>query len=96
MKELCVPIPHFGEKEIAEINLIVGKQKLTYEFRVESFPWDVKDELNTKDDTLTRSLARITRLKSAIESYDKEWELIQIFTPNENARYIQVLYRKKH
>jgi hypothetical protein len=95
MKDLCVPVPNFGEQEIADIELKVGGQKIKYSFRVESFPWDVEDDLNIDGDEITRSLARIHRLKKAIESYNPEWELIQIFTPNENAHFIQVLYRKK-
>jgi hypothetical protein len=95
MKDLCVPIPNFGEQEIADIELRVGDEKILYSFRVESFPWDVEDELSIEDDEITNSLARIHRLKKAIESYDPGWELIQIFTPNENAQYIQVLYRQR-
>ncbi|MBA7530940.1 hypothetical protein ES705_23151 [subsurface metagenome] len=95
MRELCVPIPHFGEEQSAEILLKVGKKQMSYNFRVVSFPWDVIDEYTNDDDEITRSLARITRLKNAIKSYNKEWELIQIFTPLEDAKYIQVLYRKR-
>jgi len=95
MKDLCVPIPNFGDQEIADIELRIGDKKITYSFRVESFPWDIKDELSTKDDEITNSLARIHRLKKSIESYDPGWELIQIFTPNENAQHIQVLYRRR-
>lgn len=96
MKDLCVPIPNFGEAEIADIELRVGEKKISYSFRVESFPWDVEDELSIADDDVSASLARIYRLKRAIEGYDKDWELIQIFTPNDNAHYIQVLYRKRN
>jgi hypothetical protein len=39
MKDLCVPIPNFGEDEIADIELRVGDQKISYSFRVESFAW---------------------------------------------------------
>jgi hypothetical protein len=95
MKDLCIPIPGFGENEIAELHLKVGDQKISYDFRVESFPWDIDDELNGNSDEITQSLARISRLKSAIQNYDKSWELIQIFTPADHASYIQVLYRKK-
>jgi hypothetical protein len=96
MKDLCVPIPNFGEDEIADIDLRVGDQKISYSFRVESFPWEVEDELSVTDDDVSASLARIYRLKRAIEGYDRDWELIQIYTPNENARYIQVLYRRRN
>lgn len=96
MKDLCIPVPGLGEEEVAELHLKVGDQKISYDFRVESFPWDVEDELNNADeDDISRSLARITRLKNALNGYDKEWELIQIFTPAENAHYIQALFRKK-
>jgi hypothetical protein len=94
MKDLCVPIPNFGEDEIADIDLRVGDEKISYSFRVESFPWEVEDELSVADDDVSASLARIYRLKRAIEGYDKTWELIQIYTPNDNARHVQVLYRK--
>lgn len=95
LKDLCIPIPGFGENEIAELHLKVGDKKMSYDFRVESFPWDIQDELNGDSDQLTTSLARISRLKAAIENYDKSWELIQIFTPADTSRFIQVLYRKK-
>ena len=96
MKDLCVPIQNFGEDEIADIELRVGDERISYSFRVESFPWEVEDELSVADDDVSASLARIYRLKRAIEGYDKDWELIQIFTPNDNARHIQVLYRKRN
>ena len=95
MKDLCIPVPDFAEDEIAEIELRVGGKKIQYSFRVESFPWEVEDELSVTDDDVSASLARIYRLKRSIESYDRDWELIQIFTPSENAQHIQVLYRKR-
>ncbi|NJK97261.1 MAG: hypothetical protein HC905_22250 [Bacteroidales bacterium] len=59
--------------------------------------WETDDDLaNLSSDHLSRSLARITRLKNSLENYNKEWELIQIFTPAENSKFIQVLYRKRN
>lgn len=95
MKDLCIPIPDFGDHEIADIELSLGENKVRFNFRVVSFLWDDVDGLAGDMDELSLSLARITRLKKDIESYDKNWELIQIFTPAENASHIQVLYRKK-
>ncbi len=95
MKDLCVPIPDFGDEEFAELELRIGKKKIKYDFRVVSFPWDAEDELSLSADELEISLARIHRLKKEIEGYDKNWELIQIFNPSEDASHIQVLYRKK-
>ncbi len=95
MKELCIPIMQFGEDQSAEISLKVGKTKISFEFQVASFPWEVEDDLSNGDDPISKSLARISRLKNSISNYDPEWELIQIYTPLENAKFIQVLYRKK-
>ena len=95
MKDLCVPVPGLGENEFAEIELKIGEKKTKLNYRVVSFPWEVEDELSGGGDELELSLARITRLKAAIESYDKDWELLQIFNPSENTNHIQVLYRKK-
>lgn len=94
MKELCVPIMHFGEDESAEILLRVGDKKIHYNFRVVSFPWDVTDEYSNGEDELSKSLARITRLKNAIKNYNPAWDLVQIYTPLDDAKFIQVLYRK--
>jgi len=95
MKELCVPIMHFAEDETAEILLKVGGKEIQYNFRVVSFEWDVEDEFSNGADELSKSLARITRLKNSIKNYDSAWELIQIYTPLDDAKFIQVLYRKK-
>ena len=95
MKDLCVPIPNFGDEQFADIEIKVGKRQMNFNYRVVSFPWDLEDDLRTDSDELELSLVRIYRLKKAIEGYDKNWELIQIFNPAENASNIQVLYRKK-
>lgn len=97
MKDLCVPIPNLKDNQIAKLEVTVGEEKLKYEFRVESFLWETdEDQLKFPNDHLSLSLTRISRLKKAIESYDNTWELIQIFTPSENSKFIQVLYRKRN
>jgi len=95
MRELCIPIPGFNSDQSAEIKLKIGKEEIGYDFKVVSFPWDIEDELSVERDELSKSLARITRLKTAINEYSQKWELIQIFNPAEDASFIQVLYRKK-
>ncbi|MCD6596358.1 MAG: hypothetical protein J7L04_01645 [Bacteroidales bacterium] len=95
MRELCVPVFGLDENENAEILLKVSGKKIQYNFRIVSFKWDDDDDLSQANDEISISLARIARLSNAIKSYDKAWELIQIFNPSENAKFIQVLYRKK-
>jgi hypothetical protein len=95
MREICIPIPNLRNSEIAEVEVTLAGQKIKYNFRVESFPWELNQEFSLITDPLEKSLARIYKLKSAIEGYDKAWELIQIFNPDEHADHIQILYRKK-
>jgi hypothetical protein len=95
MREISLPLPILKDDEIVEIVLTAGKSGKLEEFRYEAFPWDVPAELSECKDETSLSLARISRLKKAIESYDKSWELIQIFAPLERSGVIRVLYRKR-
>lgn len=95
MRQINLPLPYIHENDPVEISVLIGEEKKEVSFKLASFLWDDEDELNQKKDKTSLQLARITRLKKAIEDYDKEWELIQIFAPLENAKYIRVLYRKR-
>lgn len=95
MRDLIIPIQNFDEKDKIEIEVKVGVDKLINQYKLESFSWEVKDDLVAADDEVSKSLARIQRLKNAIREYDKEWEVIEILTPSKDAATIQVLYRKK-
>ena len=87
MREISLPLPVLLEN--------VGNNRKTQNYKVVSFQWDIVDELAKDSDPTSISLARISRLKKWIESYDKAWDLIQIFAPLENSEFIRVLYRKK-
>lgn len=95
MKEICIPIPYLKDQEIADVEVTLAGKKIRYNFRVESFPWELGNEFAQLADPLEKSLARIYKLKNSIESYDRSWELIQIFNPDEHSDHIHVLYRKK-
>jgi len=97
MKEICIPISNLGEDEIADVIVTIGGKKMSYSFRVESFPWSVDAEKASMDeDSFHATLDQIIQLRSSIANYDNDWELIQIFTPRPGATHIQVLYRKKN
>ncbi len=87
MKDVSIPLPDFLDKQIAEIEVKINGKKRQYNFRVESFRWEPEDEVYETE-------KRIRMLRSALEKYDKGWELIQIFRPKENSKFIQVLYRQ--
>ncbi len=95
MKDLCIPIPNFNDCDYAEIELRVGDKKEIYDFRIEPIFWDIEDEFSQTDDEALLSPSKIDQLKKAIHEYDKNWELIQIYSPSKVSKTIQVLYRKK-
>ena len=94
MKDICIPIPHFEENQIAEVAVTVNGKKQLFNFRVESFPWSLTHAEDPGTDSLEVT-EKISELRNLIESYDKNWELIQIFTPKSEAHYIQVLFRQR-
>ena len=91
MHDICVPIPHFKDNEIAEVEVKIGDKRSSFNFRVESFSWEFSDS----DFSEVPIEQKIAHLRNNIESYDKGWELVQIFTPPQGSKYIQVLFRQR-
>jgi uncharacterized protein YtpQ (UPF0354 family) len=77
MRELCIPIDIGAE--LAEVEVKIEKTNQKFQYRLESFPWEVDDK-DIKDG-ITVDLLKIYKLKKTIAEYDKDWELIQIYTP---------------
>lgn len=94
MKEIRIPLTDFKEDQTAEVTVNIAGKIQKYEYRVESFPWS-KAENQSKDDIVAQSLTKIYSLKEHIDGYNKDWELLQIYTPLEDAKYVQVLFRRK-
>jgi hypothetical protein len=93
MKELCIPIPNFMENQIADVEVTINGKKRKYSFRVESFPWNgIHDGTSDDDHSL---LVKIDKLRDNIKNYEKGYELVQIYTPREDAKFIQVLFRQR-
>ncbi len=86
MKEISIPLPDFIDKQIAEIEVKINGKKRLFNFKVESFRWEPENELWS-------SVEKIRMLQQEIENYDKSWELIQIFKPKPESKFIQVLFR---
>ncbi|HEY9164542.1 MAG TPA: hypothetical protein VIS48_00100 [Candidatus Kryptonia bacterium] len=88
MKDVSIPLPDFVDRQIAEIEVKINGKKRQYNFRVEAFRWEPEDEKWTVEE-------KIKLLQKGLASYDKSWELIQIFKPKEDSKFIQVLYRQR-
>jgi hypothetical protein len=94
MRDLCIPIPEFLEKQLTEVEISVSGTKRKYNFRLESFDWDI-DLSVPEDEKKTEIEKKVAHLKKQIESYDKKWKLIQIFNPDPGSKYINVLFREE-
>ncbi len=88
MKEISIPLPDFIDKQIAEIEVKINGKKRQFNFKVESFRWEMDDEILSVDE-------KIKNLQYELKKYDKAWELIQIFRPKDDSKFIQVLFRQK-
>ena len=88
MKEINIPLPDFLDKQIAEIEVKINGKKRHYNFKVESFRWENDDELLSID-------SKIKNLQEELKKYERSWELIQIFRPKDDSKFIQVLFRQK-
>ena len=88
MKDVSIPLPDFVDRQIAEIEVKINGKKRQYNFRVEAFRWEPEDEVWSLDD-------KIKMLQKNLADYDKSWELIQIFKPREDSKFVQVLYRQR-
>ena len=87
MKDVNIPLPDFLDQQIAEIEVKINGKKRQYNFRVESFRWEPDGEEWTVE-------RKVRKLGEEIESYNKSWELIQIFRPKENSKFVQALFRQ--
>ena len=94
MKDITLPLPDFLEEQIAEVEVKINGKKRRYNFRIESFDWNTGSSTNPVYDHDEIS-SKIENLRNQLSNYEKDWELIQIFTPREDAKNIQVLFRQK-
>lgn len=88
MKNVSIPLVDFMDKQIAEIEVKINGKKRQFNFRVESFQWEPDHETLDVE-------GKIKMLQKRLEMYDRGWELIQIFKPEEDSKFIQVLYRQR-
>lgn len=95
MREICIPIPHFGDNQIAEVEVTVNGKKRQYNFRVESFEWGIANFQEDLIDSSLETQLKIQNLRKLLDEYDDSWEIVQIFTPHEGSDHIQVLFRQK-
>ena len=85
MTDICIPISHLGDSEIAEVLVSIGGIQKKHNFKIESFPWNTSTPIED----------RIDLLKKMIDNYDKDWELVQIYNPGDKDKFIHTLFKKR-
>ena len=95
MTDICVPLPRMPEASHAEVEVKVAGKTRNYHFRVESFDWRPDEESADRRVIDRLRNDRIHSLRSSIEGYDRNWELVQIYNPGPRDRHIQVLFRQR-
>ncbi len=85
MKEVVILIPDFDQDQNIEIDVRINGRTQTMQYRVELLDWEGND-VPPKE--------KVQVLRHKIESYDKDWELVEIGSPVEKG--ITLMFRKKH
>lgn len=94
MRDICLPLKDIDNDKPVEVIVNVEGQSRKYNFRVETFDWSVSED-EAREHPFDLYTLRIQKLREAIESYDKNWEVIQIFDPGKDSNFVQALFRLK-
>ncbi|MCZ6706060.1 MAG: hypothetical protein O6942_09200 [Bacteroidetes bacterium] len=84
MNEICIHVPSLGEDQTVEVEVTVNGKTRLMNYRVKSFDWTLGG---------TDPERRIDRLRSMINSYDPQWELVQIGSPD--GHLVPVMFRQR-
>lgn len=87
MRELFIPIGDFSEDESIEICLSSNENKKYKKYKLETIYFQ---ETNIQNNFF----ARVEVLKEKLKEYDKDWELMQIFTISNTRNKIRALFKK--
>ncbi|NNF04423.1 MAG: hypothetical protein HKN17_08150 [Rhodothermales bacterium] len=84
MNEICIHVPTLRDEQTVEVEVTVNGVRRLMNYRVESFDWT----LGGQD-----VRGRIDRLRSLIDTYDPDWELVQIGVPDGDL--VPVMFRQR-
>ena len=92
MRDICLPLREVENDQPVEVIVNVAGESRRYNFKVETFDWSITDA-ELADHPFDPYTLRIQKLREAIEKYDKNWEVIQIFDPGKESNFVQALFR---
>jgi hypothetical protein len=85
MREIVILIPEIEVEQNVEIEVRINGRKRTIQYKVELISFE---QLGAPP------LDKVTVLRHKIDEYQKDWELMEIGTPDNNDR-IPLMFRKK-
>lgn len=84
MREIVILIPDTEPEQNVEIEVRINGRTRTIQYRVELVTWEGSERTNEE---------KFTVLKHRIDSYDKDWELVEIGIPEPEK--IPLVFRRK-
>ena len=84
MNEICIHVPSLRENQTVDVEVTINGEKQIMNYRVESIDW-TKGGRHISD--------RIAFLRSMINGYDEDWELVQIGVPDGDM--VPVMFRRR-
>ncbi len=90
MREICLPLSGFLTDQPAEVIIKNKKNNKKLKFRLEVF--DFMTEKSFFSETIHEE--GIRKLRKFINNYDKNWELIQLFS-DDSKRQVYALFKCK-
>ncbi len=83
MSQICINVPRLKIHQTINLEVTIDGKKQVMNYKVESFPWT--DELDP--------IERIDVLRSFINDYKDEWDLVQIGPPDDHL--IPVMFKQR-
>ena len=84
MPSITIQLPAIEADQQVEVEVKLNGKKKTYHYRVEIFAWEQCPNPNEE---------RALCLKSLIEGYDQDWQMIQIGAPTEKT--IPIMFKQR-
>lgn len=88
MKDVSIAPLDFVNRQIVEIEEKINGKKKQHNFRAESFRWEPVGGIWDVG-------SKIKMPQDGSEKYEESWQLIQIFRPTGDSKFIEVLYRQR-
>jgi len=83
MNPVCISLPPIEAEKAVEVSVRVNGQTNVFNYRVELFRWE---------DWWFPPEPRAESVKRIIAAYDRDWQLMQIGTPDEKG--ISIMFRR--